>query len=202
MRVVYSAVAAPDEKDFAARPDRSEPPFVLHVAGNNTFYKNRRGVMEVFALLRQTHDVALKMAGAPPDEALRQAAAASGAADRIEFLPNVSEAELSDLYRRASFLLFPSLYEGFGWPPLEAMAQGCPVICSDAGSLPEVAGEAALVVPIGDTEAFAEAGRRLLDDPELHRRLAEAGRVQASRFSLEAMARGLMAVYDSVTGGK
>jgi len=176
------------------------PPFILHVAGNNTFYKNRQGVIEIFKGIRQAETVSLKMVGAPPDAVLLQKVRESGVASDIEFLPNVSEAELAALYRQASFLLFPSLYEGFGWPPLEAMAQGCPVICSDAGSLPEVVGDAAWVAPVGTVNDFIEHGLHLLRNPDARERLRGAGRSRAQRFSMEALASGLMAVYRTVEG--
>jgi len=200
VHVIHPAVGLPEKSSSGPLASTSRP-FILHVAGNNTFYKNRRGVIEIFKGIHKSREISLKMVGAPPDAALLEAARISGVASDIEFLPNVSEATLSALYQKASFLLFPSLYEGFGWPPLEAMAQGCPVICSDAGSLPEVVGDAAWVVPVGDVNAFVEHGVRLLQDSEARERLVAAGRRQAGRFSLEALASGLMAVYRTLGAG-
>jgi len=192
--VVHPAVSFPEELS-AGSPARDPVPFILHVAGNNTFYKNRQGVIDLFKAIRQSQEVSLKMVGAPPDAALLQKVKESGVAPDIEFLSNVPEADLTALYRAASFLVFPSLYEGFGWPPLEAMAQGCPVVCSDAGSLPEVAGGAALVAPTGDMNAFVAHGLHLLSDPEARNERVLAGRHQARCFSMEALASGLMDVY-------
>jgi glycosyltransferase involved in cell wall biosynthesis len=180
------------------RPSAS-PPYLLHVAGNNTFYKNRQGVVEVFKQVRQSEPVRLVLAGAPPDAALSAAVTASGLASEIEFRPHVTEAELASLYRNAALLLFPSLYEGFGWPPLEAMLQGCPVVCSDAGSLPEVVGNAALTARSGDIAALAGHAVRLLRDPGLRQRLAEEGLRHVRTFTSEALASGLCAVYDLAT---
>ena len=169
--------------------------YILHVAGNNTFYKNRAGVIEIFQIIRQTERVNLKMAGAPPDAALLRKAETSGVGNAIEFLPDVSEAQLAELYRGAALLLFPSLYEGFGWPPLEAMGQGCPVVCSDAGSLSEIAGEAALMAPPQDVARFAQHAVQVLQDGGLRRRLVEAGFRRVREFTLEAMGAGIVQAY-------
>ena len=169
--------------------------YILHVAGNNTFYKNRAGVIEIFRIIRQTERVNLKMAGAPPDAALLRKAETSGVGNAIEFLPDLSEARLTELYRGAALLLFPSLYEGFGWPPLEAMGQGCPVVCSDAGSLPEIAGEAALLAPPQDVARFAHQVVQVLRDGGLRRRLVEAGFRRVREFTLEAMGAGIVQAY-------
>jgi len=178
--------------------DPASVPMVLHVAGNNTFYKNRIGVIDIFKSLYQSEEVVLKMVGAPPDAALRAKVKQSGVASAIEFCPHVSEPELAALYRSSAFLLFPSLYEGFGWPPLEAMAQGCPVVCSNTGSLPEVVGDAALMGAPEDIHGLASHGLRLLRDPEFRAQQTERGHQQIRRFSMEALATGLLAAYRSV----
>ena len=175
----------------------SASPYILHVAGNNTFYKNRAGVIEIFRIIRQTAQVNLKMAGAPPDAALLRKAETSGVGNAIEFLPDLSEVQLAELYRGAALLLFPSLYEGFGWPPLEAMGQGCPVVCSDAGSLPEIAGEAALMAPPHDVVRLAHQAVQVLQDGGLRRRLVEAGFRRVREFTLEAMGAGIVQAYEA-----
>ena len=93
---------------------------------------------------------------------------------------------------------YPSLWEGFGLPVLEAMACGTPVLTSDVSSLPEVAGDAALLVPPTDVEAIADGLRRLLEDAALRADLAERGRRQAASFSWERCARETLSVYNSV----
>jgi len=194
VHVAYPAVIPPDGASPAGEVGTA-PPYVLHVAGNNVFYKNRQGVIDIFRIIHASQPMALKMVGMPPDAALLEKVESSGVGSAVEFLSHVSEAELSALYRGASFLLFPSLYEGFGWPPLEAMAQGCPVVCSNAGSLSEVVGDAALTAPPGELGALAEHGLQLLRDSELRRRQVHAGFQHVRSFTAEALATELIAAY-------
>src|SRR5438046_5026541 len=98
-------------------------------------------------------------------------------------LDYVSPADLEGLYALADAFVFPSLYEGFGLPVLEAMARGVPVACSDASSLPEVAGDAAVLFDPHDQSAIARALERLLGDPDEAERLRSAGRRRAGLFS-------------------
>jgi glycosyltransferase involved in cell wall biosynthesis len=116
-------------------------------------------------------------------------------AGRVHFPGFVADADLPALYTLADLLAFPSFYEGFGLPVLEAMACGTPVICADNSSLPEVAGEAALMVGAGDTEALVEGMRRLLADEELRRQLVQRGLAQVKNFTWQEAARKLLAVY-------
>lgn len=108
----------------------------------------------------------------------------------------IDDAELRALYEHASALVFPSLYEGFGLPPLEAMACGCPVLCSHAASLPEVCGDAALYFDPLSTEQISAAMNRLLRDAELRASLRERGYAQARRFSWRLAAERLLAQID------
>lgn len=108
----------------------------------------------------------------------------------------VSDHELAALYARASALVFPSRYEGFGLPVLEAMTAGGVVICSDASTIPEVGGDAALYFPPDDAEALAAQVIRLLDDDALHATLVRAGAEQAARYSWERSARGTLDAID------
>ena len=123
---------------------------------------------------------------------------ALGLQDRVRLLGNVGDDELVELYRGASVFVFPSLYEGFALPPLEAMACGTPVIAANAGSIPEVVGGAALLVPSQDAAALASAITDCLDRPELRELLRARGLTQAVRFSWERCARETVAVYSAV----
>lgn len=109
-----------------------------------------------------------------------------GIRDRVLFLEATDE-QLVSLYRQAVALLYPSLYEGFGLPVLEAMSLGCPVVTSRCGAIPEVAGEAVLYADPLDGMSIAEAVRTIVEDRVLAARLAEAGRSRARRFTLESM---------------
>ena len=114
---------------------------------------------------------------------------------RTAFTGRVTDTELRALYAGASVFVFPSRREGFGLPPLEAMALGAPVVCADAPPLAELAGGAAVLFPAGDAEALAGAVLRVLDDPMLRERLSAAGRERAAQFSWERTAAATVAVY-------
>jgi alpha-1,3-rhamnosyl/mannosyltransferase len=109
---------------------------------------------------------------------------------------------LPELYNGAAVTAYPSRAEGFGLPPLEAMACGCPVVASDATSLPEVVGDAGLLVPPDDVDALAEAIGRVLAEPELRSRLAVAGRERAKGFSWRGHAEGVFAAYRRAVAAK
>lgn len=166
--------------------------FLLHV-GNNAAYKNRRGVLDVFARLADAADLHLVLVGPPPTRAVRAAAARLA---RVHFAGPVDDAQLHGLYRRAAAFLFPSLYEGYGMPVLEAMAAGCPVVCSTAPALVEVAGGAARFAPASDPAALASRCRALLADEALRREMAERGRARAAVFDVASMGRSLMKWYE------
>jgi glycosyltransferase involved in cell wall biosynthesis len=113
----------------------------------------------------------------------------------VAFVGSVSQEELVWLYNAARFLVFPSLYEGFGLPPLEAMACGTPVIASNAGAVPEVVGSAGLLVDPQDVDGWAETMARLWSDETLREDLRARGRERAAQFSWERAARETLAVY-------
>jgi alpha-1,3-rhamnosyl/mannosyltransferase len=116
-------------------------------------------------------------------------------ADRVRILGWVDDATLDGLYRAADCFVFPSLAEGFGLPVLEAMLRGTPVACSNATSLPEVAGDAALLFDPLDVEAIAVAVRRILEDNALADRLRRAGLDRAKRFTWKETARRTLESY-------
>jgi alpha-1,3-rhamnosyl/mannosyltransferase len=113
---------------------------------------------------------------------------------------HVEDATLLEAYRRASVVVLPSEYEGFGLPVAEAMACGTPVICSNSSSLPEVAGDAARMVPSGSLFALKEAFIEVLASPSLQQEMVRKGRAQAVRFTMQNMAEETLRVYeDAVT---
>lgn len=119
-----------------------------------------------------------------------------GLTDRVQFLGFIDDQDLPALYGAASLFLFASLYEGFGIPLLEAMACGAPVISSNASSLPEVTGEAAVLLPPRDPDAWAAGIRALLNDPTALAERRQAGLQQAQTFTWSQAAQQLMALYD------
>ena len=127
----------------------------------------------------------------------RAAADRLGLRDRVRFLPGVAETDLPALYGGAEIFVFPSRYEGFGLPPLEAMACGTPVIAANTSSLPEVVGDAGLLVE-PTAGALAAGMARLLSSPELHARLRASGPRQAARFAWPKTAEATLALYEQV----
>lgn len=118
--------------------------------------------------------------------------------DSITFLGFVAEEDLPVLYSLADLFVYPSLYEGFGLPPLEAMACGVPVVCSNAAALPEVVGDAAVTFPPTDTQALSAAVEEVLDREALRRTLVERGLKRAGQFSWRAAAQRLVELYRSL----
>lgn len=121
---------------------------------------------------------------------------------KVRFLGRVTAHELITLYSMADIFAFPSFFEGFGIPPLEAMACGTPVITSNTSSLPEVVGDAALLVNPHDTDALAAAIARLLTDEQLREELRQKGYQQAARYTWANSARKMLAVYDKLYQGE
>lgn len=179
---------------------------ILHVA-TAARYKNTPAILEALKILKEDSGALgecwLLRIGADffPEEAAL--IARLGVGDRIRHAGRiVDDRLLSACYRAADVFVFPSIWEGFGWPVLEAMACGTPVVVSDAASLPEVAGDAGLSVPPHDYRALAEAARAILSNPQERRILSEKALRQARRFSWEACARGTLAVYEQVVREK
>jgi len=202
-RVVYPPVdpglhAAGTERATGEEgPVRADEPYLLHV-GNNAFYKNRAGTLRIFTQVAAASNATLKMVGPPPGRKLLALAASLGVRNRVEFIIDPGDALLAVLYADAGALLFPSLYEGFGWPVLEAMSFGCPVVCSRAPSLIEIIGEAALSCEARDEAGMASECIRVLRDRELAARLSRLGRERAEEFSVEKLAEGLKGAYEQI----
>jgi len=171
-------------------------PFVLHV-GSNLKRKNRDGVMRIFARTRKEWDGLLVFAGESLPSDLRSLGEELEISARIVEIAHPEGPLLEALYNRATAFIYPSRFEGFGWPIAEAQACGCPVICGDTGPLPEVAGEAGLIHPTDDEDAFASDILRLTDAAERERWSQKSLR-NAERFSTERMVAHYIEIYRSL----
>ena len=179
-----------------------EGPFLLSV-GSLEPGKNRERLLQAFARLRArglTHTLVVAGQRAWRYEGEAPLAQQLGLADSVRFLGHVPQADLPALYSAAEVFVFPSLYEGFGLPALEALACGTPVVSSNVSALPEVVGDAALQVPPLDVEALTDAMERLLRDDGLRSDLRERGLARAAQFSWEKAARQTVEVYQRVVG--
>jgi glycosyltransferase involved in cell wall biosynthesis len=207
--VVYNAIdehfsAAPSEEQVARIRERYQldHKFVLYV-GNIKPHKNLVRLIEAFSRLRRTHDdLKLLIIG---DEisrlpALRRAVHRNKLHKFVRFLGYLKDDTLTVLYRLASVFVFPSLYEGFGLPPLEAMASGTPVVTSNVSSLPEVTGDAAVLVDPYDPDSIGEGMRRILDDPRLAEELRIKGLQRAREFSWARSVEKTQRVYREIAG--
>lgn len=160
--------------------------------------KDLPGLVRAFDELAASHaDVSLVLAGPPGwgESDLEAAVAASPVRGRIVRTGWVEDRDLAALFGRAAVLAYPSLYEGFGFPPLQAMRAGVPVVATRAGSVPEVVGDGALLVDPGDTDGLAAALERCLADDTARRDLVAAGSAWAARFSWESCGAGLEQLY-------
>jgi glycosyltransferase involved in cell wall biosynthesis len=184
------------EDEVRRRHGLGERPIALSVSAMRP-HKNLERLLEALARLPAGRRPVLVVPGYPTayEGRLRERASALGLDDDVRFVGWTDGAELEGLYRAARCFVFPSLYEGFGLPVLEAMARGVPVACSNRSALPEVAGDAALLFDPEDVAAIADALERLLTDDALAQRLGEAGREQAQRFSWRRAAEGTLASY-------
>jgi glycosyltransferase involved in cell wall biosynthesis len=206
--VIYNAY---DER-FAVEPreedvDRVRERYQLHdefvlYAGNVKPHKNLERLIEAFHLVRRRglDHLRLVLIG---DEistyaALRRAVHRHQLHPYVRFLGYLPEETLGVMYRLAGVFVFPSLYEGFGLPPLEAMASGTPVVTSNVSSLPEVAGDAAVLVDPYDPNAIANGIYQVLTDDQLRRDLRARGAARARQFSWEQSARRVREIYGEV----
>ena len=167
---------------------------VLHV-GNNAFYKNRAGALRIFAAMEPSLARQLLMIGPAPGPELLSLAAELGIQQRTRWLADPDDAAVAEAYRRSGVLLFPSLYEGYGWPVLEAMAFGLPVVCSNAGSLPELASDPERCLAPDNIEGFARAAERYLQDSSLAAEAGQAGIRHAAKFSAAAFGKAMADCY-------
>jgi glycosyltransferase involved in cell wall biosynthesis len=192
-----SGAAPTPEAELRARHALGDRRVVLSLSAKRP-HKNLRGLLDALARIPAERRPVLVLPGypTPHEQELRAHAGALGLDADVRFLGWTGEADVEGLLAMSAGFVFPSFYEGFGLPVLEAMARGVPVACSDRASLPEVAGDAALLFDPGDPQAIAAALERLLSDPVEAARLREAGRERAARFTWARTAELTLASYE------
>jgi glycosyltransferase involved in cell wall biosynthesis len=179
---------------YGLRPQR---PYIFF-PGHTWKHKNHCAAISAMAILRERYGLSPQLIctggarEAQPE--LERQTEQLGLAGQVRFLGYCPRQDLPALYRRAACLLFPSLFEGFGMPVLEALASGCPVVCSNTTSLPEVAGDAALLIEPNDPETIACAVHRVLCEDGLREHLVMRGFRQAGAFSWQRHTREVVAI--------
>lgn len=180
-------------------------PYILFV-GNLEPRKNLVRLVQAFSLLRERgfkeHTLVLTGQKEWLCEDVFLEVQRQGMEEMVSFTGHVADQELPALYRGAAVFAYPSIYEGFGFPPLEAMACGTPVVTSNVSSLPEVVGDAALLVDPYDVEGLAAALERAISDGELREELVAKGLQRAARFSWQEAALKTLSLYDAVVAEK
>ncbi len=189
----------PEARQRAALMLGIEPPYVLALASPEP-RKNIRRLLEAYARLPRQNLPRLVLAGAADwgHGPIYAAVQELGLEPYVRFTGYVPEAVLPDLYSGARLFVFPSLYEGFGLPVLEALACATPVVAGNRGGIPEIAGQAAILVDPYDVDALAQAMLRVLQDKPLRDELRLRGPGQAALFSWERTARETRDVYETV----
>jgi len=185
-----------DDSLLNQTPKHKKQSYILYV-GRLSSTKNIAGLVRAFELLLNEYafDVKLKLTG---DEQKWSFRISDSIRDKIEFVGYPDDDQLVELYRNALVLVLPSFYEGFGLPPLEAMACGCPVVVSNVASLPEVCGDAAYYVDPYNIESITEGIHKVLTDETLRQRLIEKGLGRAKLFSWEKSAKKHIEVFDEI----
>ena len=208
LHVVFDGADLPgktagDHAPVKAADDTATTRLVIYV-GRMDPYKNVPMLVDAFARVKAAcpFPLRLKVIG-PKDPRYPEAehrAAELGLSGEIAFTGFVTDEDLAEAYRTADLLAHPSRYEGFGLQIVEAMAAGTPVLCTDGGSQPEVAGGAAAIVPSGDMAAFADAAASILRDPKRQEEMRRLGKARAARFTWDATARATLEIYRAVLG--
>jgi glycosyltransferase involved in cell wall biosynthesis len=195
IRIVHSGPGLPPETGSSGRGLRESDgrPYFLYVG---TLGENKNVPFLVRAFERAAVDASLVLVGriAERSREIESAVEGSPARDRIRLVHDADDDEVDALYRGALALCLPSRYEGFGFPALEAMARGCPVLESDIPALREVSGEGGLLLPVGDVEAWGQALARLAADESVRAELRARGAALVERYSWDECARGVCRV--------
>ena len=206
-QIIYCGV----ESRFKPMPDDSfrrtilhrygiVPPYILYIGGLNE-RKNLARLLEAYAIVREQHPAMTLVIGGKGMEQNSKLQATFNRLDlgeTVRFTGYLEDADLPALYSAAELFVFPSLYEGFGLPPLEAMACGTPTITANTSSLPEVVGEAAITIDPLDIGALVSAINQVLTDDQLQSILKQRGLVRAAQFSWQQAASETVSVYQEL----
>ncbi len=173
--------------------------FILYV-GNVMRHKGIETLLEAFRLIRTSTDLDLVLVGGSirQDPALGALASDSGIAERIKELGRLKDDDLVTAYNAAEVLVMPSRYEGFGLPALEAMACGTPVLVSNAASLPEVVGDAAIIFGVGNSRELADGLLRLMKEAALRQEMIRKGQERAKKFTWTETAVRTLDLYQQI----
>ena len=195
IRVIHSGPGLADSDGAPAEPAEAGP-YLLYV-GNLAANKNLPFLVRAFGA--SSAPGRLVLAGRPGEgyDALEAELVRSTRRADVDLRTDASDAEIEGLYRGASALVLPSLYEGFGFTPLEAMSRGCPVVASDIPAVREVSGDGALLVPL-EEQAWAAALDRVAGDERLRDELRERGRSTVARYSWDETARGICRLFEEL----
>jgi glycosyltransferase involved in cell wall biosynthesis len=190
---------APSEVLASGQIKFVEYPFqYIFSVGRRRYHKNTHGLIRALKTVRETHDIHLLFSGTKTDDDLKylQLARELGVENYIHFTGFLDNVDLAAHYRSASSLVFPSLYEGFGLPVLEAMSLDCPVITSNTSSLPEISGDASVLVDPFNIDAIADAICEVHNNKEFRNYLIYKGQVNVKEYNWYASARMTSEVYD------
>ena len=173
-----------DQDIFKPRPHvPKDPNQLISAASADVPLKGQKFLVEAYAKLLKTRpELKLTVIGKPREGPTKELAQQLGVADKIKYIHGLTHEEMGEAYCSAGIAITPSLYEGFGFPAAEAMASATPVVVTDGGALPEVVGDAGVIVPRGNADALAEAIGTLLDDDARRADLGEKGRQRAAEM--------------------
>ncbi len=216
-KTMFTTTKTNTKNDTLSKYDIETNKYFLHV-GTIQPRKNLERVIEAFKLFREVNEIKeieqtkgdsktlnnfkLVLAGAKgwDSEDIYNLPKKLGISSQVKFLGRVEEGELAELYKSASGLVFPSLFEGFGLPILEAFACGCPVLTSNTSAMPEIAGDAAILVNPSSTKEIMEGMTELSEDQALRKKLIEKGQNRLKLFSWEKTARETLKVFKEING--
>jgi glycosyltransferase involved in cell wall biosynthesis len=195
IRVIYEGTELTRKESFG---DESIPPepYFLYVGGRNV-YKNFNLLLDVFPTVTEKYDTTLCIVGPPLTESENKRIASLNIGHRIRYYGYVSNPHLAKLYRSSIALVYPSLYEGFGLPPLEAMSCGAPVIASNRSSIPEVVGDAGILFDPDQKDELIDAMALLLSDNATRERCIEQGFKRAMLFEWDRNILPMIDIYHS-----